>query len=306
MIFGADGARISGQGQPNWNPLQYLQNISNFLNGNQQALAYLQTNLPQLLTNPANFPALASYFVAWQTYRVVNWTLRTLRFLVQMAPLLLPAFLNAATTYLGGLAALAALAPPAAAAVPAAPIPLAPVSQLPPPAMLLAAPALAPTPAPLTPSSAAPAPPAPTVSAVSPPPAPGVEGFGYLVGGPGPGFGSTMGARIATPQTAADSAGTTAAASAASRDQVRAARRQRTTIARGHRYEYLDADDAADSTAPMAAAAVSEPSSTGFAGTVGQASPRPAGLTALAGDEFGNGPRVPMLPETWVNPGKEQ
>jgi PPE-repeat protein len=38
--------------------------------------------------------------------------------------------------------------------------------------------------------------------------------------------------------------------------------------------------------------------SLGFTGTARKAT-TPAGLTALAGDEFGGGPTIPMLPGTW-------
>ncbi|OBJ48387.1 PPE family protein, partial [Mycobacterium asiaticum] len=148
MIFGPDGAQIPGQGQPNWTPLQFLQNLPNFFSGNQQALAYLETNIPQYLTNPANFPALVAYFFAWQTYRAVNWTLRMLRFLVQLTPLLAPAFLDLATVNLSGLAGLAGLVQIAAPVASPASMPSATAQQLPPPAALLAAPALAPAPAP--------------------------------------------------------------------------------------------------------------------------------------------------------------
>ena len=37
----------------------------------------------------------------------------------------------------------------------------------------------------------------------------------------------------------------------------------------------------------------------GFAGTVSKDSTQAAGLTTLSGDEFGGGPRMPMLPNTW-------
>ena len=38
----------------------------------------------------------------------------------------------------------------------------------------------------------------------------------------------------------------------------------------------------------------------GFAGTAAkEAAVKAAGLTTLAGDEFGGGPRAPMLPGTW-------
>jgi PPE-repeat protein len=37
----------------------------------------------------------------------------------------------------------------------------------------------------------------------------------------------------------------------------------------------------------------------GFAGTARKDAAEAAGLATLAGDEFGGGPSVPMLPRTW-------
>ncbi|WP_242670338.1 hypothetical protein [Mycobacterium decipiens] len=71
---------------------------------------------------------------------------------------------------------------------------------------------------------------------------------------------------------------------------------------------------AASSVAPLAGACAAMPAARfvsvvacdrgagtlGFAGTSGtQSGGQPAGLTLLAGDEFGDGPRIPMLPASW-------
>jgi PPE-repeat protein len=37
----------------------------------------------------------------------------------------------------------------------------------------------------------------------------------------------------------------------------------------------------------------------GFAGMANQTDARAGGLATLAGDEFGSGPSVPMVPQTW-------
>lgn len=42
----------------------------------------------------------------------------------------------------------------------------------------------------------------------------------------------------------------------------------------------------------------------GFAGTVTMGATQAAGLAALAGDEFGSGPAMPMLPNTWDREGE--
>ncbi|PQM46413.1 putative PPE family protein PPE3 [Mycobacterium talmoniae] len=61
----------------------------------------------------------------------------------------------------------------------------------------------------------------------------------------------------------------------------------------GRRYEYLDPEQtiwASDRGAgPL-----------GFAGTATKAGTQPAtGLATLAGDTFGGGPRIPMVPGSW-------
>nr|WP_313824544.1 PPE domain-containing protein [Candidatus Mycobacterium wuenschmannii] len=108
MIFGPDGEQFPNQGQPNWTPAQFLQNLSNFAQGNQQAVLWLQQNW-QGLTDPSQFLQLSGYFVAWQTFRAVNWTLRSLRFLVQELPLLLPLAVNMAIPNLSSVVGLAGL-----------------------------------------------------------------------------------------------------------------------------------------------------------------------------------------------------
>jgi PPE-repeat protein len=206
---------------------------------------------------------------------------------------------------LGGLAGLAALSPPPAVPVPA---PVAAAPPLPPVAMgptftaPAAAPASAPAPAP-TPSG----PPAPAAPAPPPPAAAGSPGFfpPYAVGPPGIGFGSGMSAQASSsakrkapePDTAA------AAAAAAAREAARARRRQRAKQ-RGYGDEYMDmnVDVDPDWGAPADGPAASDrgAGNLGFAGTAHkQAVADAAGLTTLANDEFGGGPRMPMLPGTW-------
>ncbi|OBK18880.1 PPE family protein [Mycobacterium asiaticum] len=75
-----------------------------------------------------------------------------------------------------------------------------------------------------------------------------------------------------------------------------APRRRRTKVAQlGRGYEYMDLEPESD--APIASGR-----GAGIPGFTGTAARRPApaaGLTTLAGDEFGNNPRMPMLPGTW-------
>ena len=71
---------------------------------------------------------------------------------------------------------------------------------------------------------------------------------------------------------------------------------------RGHRHEFMESAGTAE---PEPAAEVSTASergaasSGGFAGTGRADAAEAAGLATLAGDRFGGGPSVPMVPETW-------
>ena len=136
--------------------------------------------------------------------------------------------------------------------------------------------------------------------------------FAYMVGGgadPGPGFGPTVGPRggVKAPAATIPAAG----AAAASRAQTRARRRRRAAM-REYGDEYLDMDSdigvvpdygahAEQEQLVVSAVASGNGAGTlGFAGTVHKdAVFQAAGLTRLAGDEFGGGPRMPMVPGTW-------
>ncbi|MBS4728313.1 PPE family protein [Mycobacterium sp. SM1] len=215
----------------------------------------------------------------------------------------------------GGFAGLAAAIQPAA--MPAVVPELAPNAVA--PAVLPAA-ALAPTlAAPLAAPAAAPIPTtAPAASTVassappSPPPAAGGVGFAppYMVGPPGIGLGSGMSASASSSaKRKAPQPDTAAAAAAATREQARARRRRRAKL-RGYGDEFMDMNIEVDpdwgqpGEQPVAAAEASDQGAgpLGFAGTVHkQTAAEAAGLATLAGDEFGGGPRMPMLPNTWQN-----
>lgn len=302
MIFGPDGTQVPGQGQPTWSPAEFLQNLSNFFNGNDKAVAWVQQNLQGLL-DPSQFPGLISYFVAWQTFRAVNWTLRSLRFLAQLSPLLLPVGLNLAVTNLAGAAGLAGLA--GVQPAPPAPVPVLPAAPV---ETWMIPPAAAAPAAPMPPAAAAPAP-AAAVSAL-PVPAPmplgGAEGFLYLVGGPGPVAGPRLGSQARCEQAAGETAAVATAAGAATRQPDRGRRQRVAVTGRGYRYEFLPADaDAADLAADPGAAPGIAPSARGagpmgFTGTTGKTGTgAAAGLTTLTADGHGGAPSAPMLPETW-------
>ncbi|QLL07980.1 PPE family protein [Mycobacterium vicinigordonae] len=222
--------------------------------------------------------------------------------------LLLPAAFALPTAGFGfaGLAGLGGLAGTSAGTSPSA-APVAPV-----PAVGLSAPAGSP----LVPGAATPAPgpapasapPASTVVSASAPPAPpapgaGPTGFPYLVGGPG--LGANSAAKSSAGRKAAEphAASAPAAAATSGLEQARARRRRQAAMQdRGHRFEYLSAEPD-----PVTGPVASDRGAgfMGFSGTIGgPATAEANGLTTLPEDDFGSGPVVPMLPETWPPPGE--
>jgi PPE-repeat protein len=202
-----------------------------------------------------------------------------------------------------GLAGLAALPQPVVAPA------LAPVAAVPSvlPAVALtsiaapaAAPASAPAPAP-TPSG----PPAPAGSAPTPPPPAAASGLGFVppyAVPPGIGLGSGMSAGASSSAKRKAPEPDTAAASAREAARGRQRRRQRQ---HGYGDEYMDmnVDLDPDRGTPPDGQTVASHRGAGDLGLAGtarkEAVAEAAGLTTLAGDEFGGGPRMPMLPGTW-------
>jgi PPE-repeat protein len=278
------------------NPVGFVENIINkFL---ADPLLVL-TNPFLLVLSPDDFPSIA--------YSVLS----------PFIPLAAPVGAVGGFAGLAGLAGLPQLAvAPTVAPVAAAPAVL-PVTGMAPPAVASAVtPATAPAPG----TAPAPAPTASTVASSAPPPAPpaaGGAGFvpPYAVGPPGIGFGSGLSASASSsakrkapqPDTAV------AAAAAAAREHARARRRLRAKQ-RGYGDEFMDMDVEVDPDwgAPPGAERVTSTVASdrgaetqGFAGTVSKVSAQPTGLTTLPGDEFGGGPRMPMLPNTWDHESRE-
>jgi PPE-repeat protein len=159
----------------------------------------------------------------------------------------------------------------------------------------LSSPTPTPTTAPGSPATAAGAP------AGAAAPAPATAGFGYVVSGIddwGPGVGPTLGGRtgVRAPAATIPAAGSAIATSA----RARAQRRRRSAI-HDHGDEYLDMDSDIGIVPEYGTEASDQGAGTlGFAGTAHkEAVAQAAGLTMLAGDEFGGGPRMPMVPRTW-------
>jgi PPE-repeat protein len=171
------------------------------------------------------------------------------------------------------------------------------------PAAGLSAPAATPAPAAPAPSAAMGAP-----AGAAPAAAPVAPGFAYAVAAPGdwgPSLGPTVGGRTGVKAPAATIPA--AAAAASSRAEARARRRRRTTMREyGDEYADMDSDIGVTPDYGEAEELVSAVASgngggrLGFAGTARKdAAVRATGLTKLDGDEFGGGPRVPMVPGTW-------
>jgi PPE-repeat protein len=238
-------------------------------------------------------------------------------YVVTQPELLVPAVILSAAPFapLGGFAGLAGLAG-LAAIPPPVPVPaLAPAVAVPSLVPVLgstpiAAPAAVPTSAP----APAPTPTASTVASTAPPPAPpaaGGAGFvpPYAVAPPGVGLGSRMSTSASSSaKKKAPEPEAAAAAAAAAREAARARRRRRAGL-RGYSDEFMDMNVEVDPDwggppreEPVMSTVASDQGAgnLGFAGTARrETAAGAAGLTTLAGDEFGGGPRMPMVPGTW-------
>jgi PPE-repeat protein len=255
-------------------------------------------------------PALAFQYLV--QLALFDWPTHILEILTSQPELLAPALLIVAAPFaaVGGFAALAGLAAIPQPVVVPAPAPAAPPAPLPAALPLLGqTPIAAPSVAPAAPTPA-PAPTASTVVSAAPAPTPpGAPGPGffppYVVGPPRIGLGTGMSASAssAAKRKAPEPDSAVAAAVAAARGASRAKRRQR---ARQRNYgdEFMDmnVDVNPDWGGPPAdngpQASERGGGALGFAGTARRAGAA-AGLTTLAGDEFGGGPAVPMMPGTW-------
>lgn len=277
-------------GSGNW--LQDLiQQLQKLLQDLSQVIQNFTNNLPAFLA--ANGPLL--FFVAYQVFfNAVGWPTWGA---ILTAPLLIPLILGI------GLSSL--LSAPADTAPEVVVPPVAPVLASNKPSML---PAVAMAPAMTSPAGA----PASTVGAGAgaasvPAPAPAAGTFGYLVavgGGPDVGVGPTLSGRggVKAPAAIIPAAG----AAAPIRAEARARRRRRSAM---HDYadEFADMEsdigvppDYGDEELLAAAASGTGTGRLGFAGTTRKKKAfQVAGLTKLADDEFGGGPRMPMVPGTW-------
>ena len=252
------------------------------------------------------------YFFSWELFDFPIHIEEVLIYLVSN-PLLLAVVASPALASAGGLAGLAGLAaippPPAAPAHVAAPLPVLPVAGTAPPALGAAGvgTGTAPAPTSATATSAPAGPPPPTA-----PPAPAAgPGFSppYVVGGPT--MESWMSAKAKTHEPTSRGASrapaAAAAVAAAAKERTRSRRRQRAKQ-RGQADEYMDMNvDVDPDWGASTAASDRGAGPLGFAGTMSKSSEKATGLATLSDDGYGNGPSMPMLPNTWspeVPPGE--
>ena len=258
----------------------------------------------------AHNPILAiQYLISLELF---DWPLHIeeiIPFIATQPELLVPAVLLVTAPFgavgaFAGLAGLAGIAPvvPVQPPVLPAPLPAAlPLLGQAPLAAPVATPASAPAPAP-TPSTVV-----NSVPPSTPPAAPGPPGFGppYLVGPPvglaaRMSTGAGSGAKKKSPEP--DAAAAAAAASAKEAARERRCRRQRQ---RSYGDEFMDMNidvdpdwGTPDDSSTLASARGA--GTLGFGGTARrEAAAGAAGLATLAGDEFGSGPKIPMVPGTW-------
>ncbi|HSS25308.1 MAG TPA: PPE family protein, partial [Mycobacterium sp.] len=298
-----------GAGEANDTVSTIMQSASGLSNILRQLLAFFQDPIGSLmriiqafLANPAGALVLYGpllFFVGYQVFfNIVGWPTWAM---ILSAPFLLPLLLGIGLSAVTVLPA--EIAPVAAGAAGGAPLlastrsPGWPVASV---APTVASPAGAPA------STAA----AGAGAAAAPAPAAATGSFAYIVGGggdPETGFGPTVGGRGGVKAPAATIPA--AAAALPSRAEARARRRRRAAM-REHGDEYADMDsdigvppDYGQADEEQLASAVASGNGAGrlgFAGTADKAADlRASGLTKLAGDEYGGGPRMPMVPGTW-------
>lgn len=266
-----------------------------------------------LLTNPSQVPAMLAVMEADFMFH-----LQLVVSSFAQSPQLLSVGLGLAIANLGALSGLAAASglaglaaiPTAATGVESIPVATEPT---------LAVTGLAPTastvvsPGGSAPASAAMPAHTATAAPAGPPPPPdaGVAGFGfpYLAGGPRIWSDSAMStsASASAKKKAPEPDTAAAAAAAVAREQARARRRQQARL-RGHGDEFMDMDvevapdwSVPPGGEPLVSVVGSERGGgpLGFAGTRQDSLAKPVGLTTMAEDGHGGGPRMPMVPSTW-------
>ncbi|HEU0192057.1 MAG TPA: PPE domain-containing protein [Mycobacterium sp.] len=319
-------ANLLQQFGQNWNPAAGTLNGFSYDHYTDalQPIWYLARSLElfedflQFGTDLMQNPVLAfQWLISWQLF---DFPTHILQFVTAFGPgaTALGASAAASAGGLGGLAGLAGLAgipapasTPAGVAVPGPALPLL-AAMSPAPAVAAGAVAPAPPPPPPAPAAASAA-----VQPPSPPPSPGVPPAGffppYIMGpgvGSGAGLAAAAGARAGAGRKAPEP--DSAAAPAAAATERRRAQRRSRARRRGYGDAYMDMDarvdpdrgeplgEQPDELPGTAVASGAGAGRLGFTGAVpAGAAAEAGGLAALAGDEFGGGPRVPLMPVSW-------
>jgi PPE-repeat protein len=260
-----------------------------------------------LVQNPV---AAFQYFFSWELFDF-PLHIEEVGIFLSTNPVLLAPLAPAAIAPVGavGLAGLGALAQPVVPLLPIASVAAPPLFTVAAPAPAALASSIAPSaPAPTTPataaSTAAGAPP-PTAP---PPPAAG-PGFTppYIVGGPTMESWMSAKAKTQEPTSRGASRAPAAAAAAVAAAAKSPTRRHRRAKQRDHADEFADMNvDVDPEWAESTEASDRGAGPLGFSGTVSKGSEQAAGLATLSDDGYGNGPSMPMLPNTWSPEGEEK
>jgi PPE-repeat protein len=260
-----------------------------------------------LVTNPVE---AFQYFFSWELFDIPIHIEEVLIYTVSN-PLLLAvtagsAFAPGAAGGLG-LLGLTAIPLPTAASAPVLVPPVLPVTGTAPTLFggAGAGPGTAPAPtsaaaasAPATPPPPSPAPPAPAGPGFSPP---------YIVGGPTIGSWMSTQAKTQEPTSRGASKAPEAAAAAVAAAAKNRPRRRRRALQRDHADEFADMNIDVDPEWGASTEASNQGAGTlGFSGTVSKGSETATGLATLSDDGYGNGPSMPMLPNTWSPEGQDE
>jgi PPE-repeat protein len=267
-------------------------------------------NFGQLLvTNPVQ---AFQWLISWELFDFPIHIEEVAIFLSQnpalFAAVVSPALAPAALGGAAGLAGLGALAQPVVPLLPIAAVAAPPLFTVAAPAPAVLASSVAPSaPAPTTPATAAGT--AASAPPTAPPPPAAGPGFTppYIVGGPT--MESWMSAKAKTQEPTyrggSKAPAAAAAVAAATREQGRTRRRRR-SVRRDHADEFADMNVGVDPDWGTSTAASDRGAGPlGFSGTMSKGSEQAAGLATLSDDGYGNGPSMPMLPNTWSPEGEE-
>lgn len=284
-------------------PFSWLSNlVKQLLNFLQNVVQDFIRLLQNFLTNPSGalggFPLL--FFIAYEVItNLLGWPTWAM---ILSAPFVLPLAIGVGYFLLFT----PEIAPVAAGAPVGTPVVVASKGSSVLPVAGMASPVASPAGAPASTPAAS------SGAAAAPAPAAATGSFAYIVGGggdPEAGLGPTVGGRAGVKATAATIPA--AAAAMPGRAEARARRRRRAAMREyGDEYADMDSDigvppDYGDE--EQLAAAIASGNGAGKLGFAGTAHKdevlRAAGLTKLARDEFGGGPRMPMVPGTWDQDG---